>query len=249
MICHDLDADIGDLARNALVGPEADRLLQHVATCDRCAARLERERALSEALGDLASSEPDARFEEMEACLLAAFSAVHPPVVAPAPARASFEAWRWLGVAAALVMAAALWAGWAWRNDRSQAPASTVASRLPTPVLPAAPAANEGMAEASRETSTPVSRPRRESLASARVAPPVAEMRFVPLPTAAGLPELESGTVVRVEFPMSDLPAYGIEIAPDAGARVVEADVLVGQDGQPRAIRFVNSESDSRRRQ
>jgi hypothetical protein len=69
------------------------------------------------------------------------------------------------------------------------------------------------------------------------------------LPTAAGLPELESGRVVRVELPMAMLPAYGIDVGPDDAARVVEADVLVGQDGQPRGIRFVNADVDSRRRQ
>jgi len=52
-----------------------------------------------------------------------------------------------------------------------------------------------------------------------------------------------------VELPMSMLPAYGIDVGPDDAARVVDADVLVGQDGQPRGIRFVNTNPDSRRRQ
>jgi hypothetical protein len=74
-------------------------------------------------------------------------------------------------------------------------------------------------------------------------------MQFVELPAAAGLPGIESGSIVRVELPMGILPAYGIDVVPEDAARVVEADVLVGQDGQPRAIRFVNADSDSRRRQ
>lgn len=69
------------------------------------------------------------------------------------------------------------------------------------------------------------------------------------LPAADRLPRFESGLIVRVELPVSSLPAYGLPIAPDAGRRPVTADVLVGQDGQPRAIRLVNLQTVSRRRQ
>jgi hypothetical protein len=74
-------------------------------------------------------------------------------------------------------------------------------------------------------------------------------LRFVALPSAAGLPGLESGHIVRVEMPMGMLPAYGLDIVPESAASTIEADVLVGQDGQPRAIRFVSLDSDPRRRQ
>ena len=74
-------------------------------------------------------------------------------------------------------------------------------------------------------------------------------LRFVTLPTAIGLPAFESGRIVRVEVPTAMLPAYGLEVAPDSAAGMVEADVLVGQDGQPRAIRFVTLDSEPRRRQ
>ena len=62
---------------------------------------------------------------------------------------------------------------------------------------------------------------------------------FVPLPIALGLPDFESGEIIRVEIPVASLPSYGIEIAPDARRTPVQADLLVGQDGQPRAIRLV----------
>jgi hypothetical protein len=61
----------------------------------------------------------------------------------------------------------------------------------------------------------------------------------VQIPNAIGLPEMESGTVLRMELPLTALPEYGLDIAPDAARTLVEADVLVGQDGQPRAIRLV----------
>jgi hypothetical protein len=64
---------------------------------------------------------------------------------------------------------------------------------------------------------------------------------FVPLPVAAGLPDFESGSIVRVEIPVASLPTYGIEIVPEARRTPVQADLLVGQDGQARAIRLVRS--------
>jgi hypothetical protein len=65
---------------------------------------------------------------------------------------------------------------------------------------------------------------------------------FVALPGAAVLPDMESANIVRVSLPVAALPAYGIAIA---GFRTesVEAELLVAQDGQARAIRFVH-ESD-----
>jgi hypothetical protein len=55
----------------------------------------------------------------------------------------------------------------------------------------------------------------------------------------------ESGSIVRMEVPVASLPAYGIDISPAAGGGPIEADVLVGQDGQPRAIRLVTNSSRS----
>jgi hypothetical protein len=63
----------------------------------------------------------------------------------------------------------------------------------------------------------------------------------VALPSATGLPAFESGEIVRMEVPVTSLPMYGIDIIPDARGPAVEADFLVGQDGQARAIRLVRN--------
>ena len=62
---------------------------------------------------------------------------------------------------------------------------------------------------------------------------------FMPLPIASALPALESGVIVRIELSVAALPRYGVAI-PDTPRREVQADLLVGQDGQPRAIRLIN---------
>ena len=72
-------------------------------------------------------------------------------------------------------------------------------------------------------------------------------MRFVSLPTAVGLPWLETGRIVRIEVSTSMLPSLGFDISPDTPQALIAADVLVGQDGQPRAIRFLSSDSRQRR--
>ena len=68
---------------------------------------------------------------------------------------------------------------------------------------------------------------------------------FVVIPGTAGLPQFESGTIMRIELPVASLPAYGVDISPASDDQPVEADVLVGQDGQARAIRLVTNSSRS----
>jgi len=62
--------------------------------------------------------------------------------------------------------------------------------------------------------------------AATRPAPPMnADSAFVVLPGADALPRFEHGEVIRVEIP-----------SPEGS---IQADVLVGQDGLARAVRFV----------
>jgi anti-sigma factor RsiW len=65
-----------------------------------------------------------------------------------------------------------------------------------------------------------------------------AESAFVVLPGATALPRLESGRVIRIEIPESELSSVGLWAPAHTGA--VQADVLVGQDGLARAVRLVH---------
>jgi hypothetical protein len=70
---------------------------------------------------------------------------------------------------------------------------------------------------------------------------------FQPLPQAVGLPDFDSGEIVRTEIAVNALPVYGVRIPPDAATAAVTVDFLVGQDGQPRMIRLVAEDSQDAR--
>ena len=71
-----------------------------------------------------------------------------------------------------------------------------------------------------------------------RAVAPLATTEFVVWPGAAELPRFESGHLMRMELPVSALPALGLAPPASRAVVVVQADVLVGQDGFPRAVRL-----------
>jgi hypothetical protein len=68
---------------------------------------------------------------------------------------------------------------------------------------------------------------------------PIVVGEFVPWPGALDLPPLESGELLRIDLPLSMLPALGMMPPPTRGT-AVKADVIVGQDGLARAVRLVS---------
>ena len=268
MTCEEYEADIVDLARGARPSVEVEaRLRGHLDACAGCAARFARERRLTAALRKVADSAPEpSRSEAIEAQLLRAFAGQHAAgsrqAPSPRPPVAARAAWGWLAAAAVLVLAAVLWRATApWRSPDTAGPAPAEMAAAPAeapaaapPVAEPAPRRDEATIAVPPRNTSPQPAPDRARAARDPVQPAVSAgneriLRFVSLPTAIGLPEFESGRIVRVELTTAMLPAYGIDVVPGSESGVVEADVLVGQDDQPRAIRFVNLKSDSRRRQ
>jgi len=269
MSCREYEADIVDLARGAGVSVEAEaRLRGHLDACAGCAARLVREQHMTAALRDVADSAPQpSRSDAIEAQLLRAFAARHAAGTRVTASRrrriVARTAWGWLATAAALIVAAVLWRGSArWPSPDGAGQGSAEVAAAPAVSLAAAPPAaetaprrDEVAAPVLPRDGSPQAAPGRAGAGvggRALPAEPAADdgiLRFVSLPTAIGLPEFESGRIVRVELATAMLPAFGFDVVPDSESGVVEADVLIGQDDQPRAIRFVNLKSDSRRRQ
>jgi hypothetical protein len=74
---------------------------------------------------------------------------------------------------------------------------------------------------------------------SSRGVHPAPPNEFVLVPGAAALPRMESGTLVRIDLPVALLPSYGVT-PPPGRAALVTMDVVVAQDGLPRAVRIVD---------
>ena len=175
--------------------------------------------------------------------LLSAFAA-HRAAVGTAPSGRRPGVWRsWMAAAAALIAVAASIEVWRFQAGVTVNSVTKTPSRQAPPALPGSPLVSPAVVAVS-----PPSMPPR-GVASARATRErrriVKPAGFVALPGAANLPQFESGTIVRVELAVASLPAYGVDISPAANDQPVEADVLVGQDGQPRAIRLVTSSSRS----
>ena len=62
---------------------------------------------------------------------------------------------------------------------------------------------------------------------------------FIPLTGGRGLAAAESLQLVRVELPRSALVSFGLPMNVERADQRIKADVLVGNDGIARAIRFV----------
>lgn len=279
MTCESLADAILDMARGAAMPePSRRRAVRHLESCPACALAYDRQRELTAALQALAADAQAWRAPAaMEQRLLAEFAERQAEPV-PVPAAAAW--WKYaLPAAAAIVLA--VWGGMRARpgtevrlkaeaTPQARAAAArphagSEAIRAEAGRVAGGPVATPRTSTRRASTAAPAVRPKPKApqvdgartattrAAAATTAASVAAVEFIRIPSAIGLPEMESGTVVRVELPLTALPSYGLDIAPDAAHASVQADVLVGQDGQPRAIRLVGSPDavapDSRSRQ
>jgi hypothetical protein len=62
---------------------------------------------------------------------------------------------------------------------------------------------------------------------------------FIPLSYGGVQKPMESGEVIRMEMPRSALIAFGLPVNVDRADTPVKAELLLGEDGMARAIRFL----------
>jgi RNA polymerase sigma-70 factor (ECF subfamily) len=233
MNCHALTDAIVDLAREVDEPESAAAVQAHLAGVRRCAARFQRERMLTAGLRALSKSIADERpSNALSRRVLEQFAERLSVALAPAlPGRRRLPGW--LGAAAVLVAGVSgIVSGGrrvqpTWRRGDDDCGAGAAGTRRAGP--PCGSSARGPLTDSSGGGKPAV---------TDGVIQPVG---FVPLPGAASLPTFESGQIVRMELPVTSLPLYGVEILPDTRHNPVQADLLVGQDGQPRAIRLVRS--------
>jgi hypothetical protein len=239
MTCRECRDVMLEVARRR-AAPFIERAVRaHTAGCAECGSRLEQETALTAGLRAVAQevggsgASPD-----VEARLMAAFAAEHrrPRHARPWAAVAR----RWLPRAAAIALCAGLAAWWAGSTAPSSLPAPPVVRVVRPPAPASAPVVTAGHRDEQPDRRVAAPRATRRQTPRPEVDPAVEAVGFVPIPSAAGLPDFESGEIVRLGIPVGSLPNYGLEI-PSGSQVSIQADLLIGQDGQARAIRLVNA--------
>jgi len=179
----------------------------------------------------LAKAFPREAPPELEAALVAEFRKRNLPRAAAGSTR-----WRWILAAAACLVLAT---GVARLARRAPArPAAVVAARPPARVAEprVQPAPKPAAAKRTgRKRATPARLAPKP--AEAPPGPPEIATEFFPVSYAAA--PAEYGTVVRVRLPRSALTSFGLPVNVERAAEPVKADVLLGEDGIARAIRFV----------
>jgi hypothetical protein len=139
------------------------------------------------------------------------------------PAR---RGWRWLGIAAAA--AGVVVAGFLSTNRASKPAASAAlpAIQVQQPAAPAGAVATPARGKAVRRVASVASPEAREVMTD-----------FFPLMDPA--PPFERGQILRVQLPAAAMRTVGLPVGEDHLTDPIQADVLVGEEGMPRAIRFV----------
>lgn len=248
-----------DLATDRLMeAASRDRALAHAAECAACASQLDAQRALSHSLGQLADETAKAVApERLKTSLMAEFarqqaaqSHATPPVAPFASNRPTHRGAWWMGAIAAGLALVAIPAGVLMMRAAApesargatpmRAPLAPVEPKMeaPTPVAPMV--ADNSQPKGHR---APSSMRKRSNTAAAQrddLAAVESTTDFIPLTYMRDEVSLSSGHVIRVEVPRSTLISMGLPVNADRSEDLVKADVVLGDDGVARAIRFVN---------
>jgi hypothetical protein len=249
MNCRDFKKLVLALARDgSLDAATREQGLAHTEGCKRCAARLAEERALladvRAVAAELAGEEPPAR---VDAALLAAYraqrAAVASPTAIPMPSRTRhWWSWKLAAVAAGILILISMIAVF-WRSASSLRPQQEEQAVSPTPDPRTTPPkqAEPPVGRDQAVTRQPEKERKRVDRRSSMDDPAEVEVvtQFFPLREGEDLTALESLQLVRVELPGSALGEVGLPVSIETANEPVEADVLLGQDGMARAIRFV----------
>lgn len=265
MRCQEFAQIVAELARGQMMdAAQRAQGLAHTESCAICAARLQGERALSAGLNALAASESKLSAPaSTEAALLAAFRQKTVSSISAPPLAATTRWPRWAWAAAAAILLALSFIALRARQD--QTPPDNVAA-LPSPTSTTTPPTQQRVvplfdqpvmqsdAPKSRAQSgtqqaryqRPVSkgkqRPQRlliRDVMTVYAAESEVKSDFFPLTHGAQPPPLESGQLIRVQMPRAALAAYGLPVNLERADTPVKAELLVSEDGQAHAIRFV----------
>ncbi len=259
MNCREFEDIVNDLARAKMIDAQSRVAgMAHAEICERCASRLDNERSLSDGLKILAENdEGKAAPDRVEVALLKAFRSEAPNQVAKRLPVQSISWSRWVLAAAAAILIAFGMVIYSAIQNEPQNNSDVVKEKAPGPqpsVDRKQQIVKENDANKTRRISRS-SRPRRNNRLQLKI--PFVRYSlttyakdneyttdFFALSYSENQKTLESDEVnrvqvIRVEMPRPALIAFGLPVNLERGDEPVKADLLVGEDGQARAIRFV----------
>lgn len=236
MNCQGFEKLVLALAREqSLDAAVREQGLAHTAVCVRCAAHLAEERALlagvRAVVGELAELEAPAR---IEAALLTAFReqvTAAAPVVIPMPVNTTrWTSWQRGAIAAGILALVSVPVIFLQRSD--------VRNQRETPLQ--VPLAIDRDHPIAQQPVAPRPRHRVRHQAHGNNSDDAEVVtEFFPLREGEDITAFESGRLLRVELPGSALSEVGLSVQPETLDTPVKADVMLGDDGLARAIRFV----------
>lgn len=191
----------------------------HAETCESCAARLREAQGVARALRVVSEDSAQAAARPYaEMSLMDAFREHHrnQEHMRERHRRSRLRWAEWMAVAAAAV---ALLAVGTWRFSR------LYANRL-------------NSSQTQTNTSASNTNPAAQSDANLQ-GPDAMDAGFVPLPYGEDFSADDPGVVVRVSIMRDALENLGYPVDEGRGDEVVQADLVVGEDGWPRAVRLV----------
>jgi hypothetical protein len=226
MKCEEFDASGFDVSQGALANtPASAAALEHLNSCPRCAALREswqQARISLHALGQ--ATRQAAAPARVEMRIQQEFRTKY--ATGKTRGRLIFAAWT-LATAAILVLFVSWW-NWRLENNRAKdSAASSVPKLTPDP-------GPLGNVNSNSEPDTGVSD-------AVLVADNAGDFTLLP----GSLPqETQDAAILRVRLQRGALGAMGLPVNQERAADWIQVDLLVGEDGQPRAVRLPASESD-----
>jgi hypothetical protein len=236
MNCRDFEKVVAGMARGELMDAAAHREgLVHAESCTRCARRLANEQALSAVVAGIVAEDSGCNAPPAgETMLRLAFRKNR------RAARARRRAW-WTGAAVAAMAALLLVVSVRERRKHdapqtaqpklSQAAPGSAPVRVTAPVYRQQRKPRARTLRASR--SKPAQPPKVEAALTGR------EVMTDFLPVVYDPEPIERGHVVRVRLPRASLAVFGLPVNEQHAEEPIKADVLLGEDGLARAVRFV----------
>jgi hypothetical protein len=255
MNCQLFEGLIVDLVReHGLEDSVRSQALAHAESCAYCSARLESQRALSAVL-KLAGAEGGEAPAHVETALLSAYRARQAKMASAGSSSrtARFIPYSFWGIAAAVIIAILGVATFrllqiphssqvAGPAQNVATPGTSPATRLePTPAP--APAKDEPTPIAARLEPAAKKTAPRQPAAKAQPADEEIATDFFPLASGTEIASMESGQLVRVLLPRNAMASYGLPVNQERADEPVTAQVLIGQDGVARAIRFLSGQN------